>query len=913
MLKEINSLQFGDFTLDRHARELRRLQTVLPITGKAFDLLVFMVENPGRPLSKSELLDAVWPETSVEESNLSQNVFLLRKVLGSSGDVPIKTLPGRGYQFTAQVTELAESATFDSYAGFPTRKGEAQSAVTLQATHTRTIVERDVQEHVFLNWRLLLITLLIVAAGVLGAVGAYRHFSASSSNQTASPAAASPLATRPAIAVLGFRNASSRPEDAWLSTAVAEMLASDVGAADKLRVIPNEQVSRAVTDLGLKAGRADSETARSGLHEATGADMLVEGSYVVVNHGSSPALRLMVQVQDAHSGKQLASFSETGEVGGLFTLVDRAGAELRRDLSDQGTDKDTGSALAGMSQSTEAMRFYAEAIDQARLFDSNSARGLFERAIQADPRFAMAHLGVADAWVDLGFMERAAKEAAEAFRLSTDLPREQRLAIEAKYRSLSHDSNAAINLYKALTMFYPDDEAWGMHLAVEQDGAGKKQDALDTLERLHRLSLTPAQRVEVNGHEAEEYAIMTTAEGQTKARNLVAEAVTIAEKQPGLLVRGEALRSQCFILSSIGPIANARSVCEQAKATYQSVGNLQAVASAVNNLAGIASSQNDWKLAETDYAEARKIFHDLGNSGDEYSAIYNLGLTHLQMGELESAIQDCTLLSKAHDTGNDDFSVFYGNLYAGTAEMHEGKLREAQAVGRAALRKAEEERTEKMDFAPFNHALADELLADISLEAGELEQAHKAFDDAAAVLKPTNHEIANAELVTAESELVVEEGHPTKAAFDALSAAATILDKDRQEVDNQMKARILLAQMDIETGATHNAAVTLSEAQALDGKGSWEDSHLQLLLANADLQRTLGHPGAAVKTLQEEISEAAAGKYAYLGLKGEVALEELTHETTPSPENTVRLQALGRQAEHAGFKGLARRAISPPA
>ena len=94
MLKEMSSLQFGDFVLDRRLRELRRGETVLSIPGKAFDLLSYMAANAGRPLTKSELLDAVWPETTVEESNLTQNVFLLRKVLGSGSDGPIKTLAG---------------------------------------------------------------------------------------------------------------------------------------------------------------------------------------------------------------------------------------------------------------------------------------------------------------------------------------------------------------------------------------------------------------------------------------------------------------------------------------------------------------------------------------------------------------------------------------------------------------------------------------------------------------------------------------------------------------------------------------------------------------------------------------------------------------------------------------------------
>ena len=68
----------------------------MPVSGKAFDLLVYMASNAGRPLTKTELLDAVWPELAVEESNLSQNVFLLRKVLGSGRMVLLRRWLGGG-------------------------------------------------------------------------------------------------------------------------------------------------------------------------------------------------------------------------------------------------------------------------------------------------------------------------------------------------------------------------------------------------------------------------------------------------------------------------------------------------------------------------------------------------------------------------------------------------------------------------------------------------------------------------------------------------------------------------------------------------------------------------------------------------------------------------------------------------
>ena len=99
MASKMKDLQFGEFRIDLSRRQLRRGEEPLALPGKAFDLLVYMAANAGRLLPKSELLTAVWPDAFVEESNLTQNVFLLRKALGA--DSPILTVPGRGYQFTA--------------------------------------------------------------------------------------------------------------------------------------------------------------------------------------------------------------------------------------------------------------------------------------------------------------------------------------------------------------------------------------------------------------------------------------------------------------------------------------------------------------------------------------------------------------------------------------------------------------------------------------------------------------------------------------------------------------------------------------------------------------------------------------------------------------------------------------------
>ncbi len=105
--------QFGDFRLDANARQLYRLRSgeAVPLTPKAVLLLITLVCSNGRLLTKDELLDRVWGGSVVEEGNLSQTIFVLRKTLGENKKQPkyIITTPSRGYQFIATVTEADDN------------------------------------------------------------------------------------------------------------------------------------------------------------------------------------------------------------------------------------------------------------------------------------------------------------------------------------------------------------------------------------------------------------------------------------------------------------------------------------------------------------------------------------------------------------------------------------------------------------------------------------------------------------------------------------------------------------------------------------------------------------------------------------------------------------------------------------
>jgi DNA-binding winged helix-turn-helix (wHTH) protein len=102
--------EFGPFRLDTAEHLLLRDGRAVPLTPKAFDLLLALVDRHGHLLEKDELLKKVWPDTFVEEANLASNISQLRKALGDgeNGQRYIETAPKRGYRFVASVKKVED-------------------------------------------------------------------------------------------------------------------------------------------------------------------------------------------------------------------------------------------------------------------------------------------------------------------------------------------------------------------------------------------------------------------------------------------------------------------------------------------------------------------------------------------------------------------------------------------------------------------------------------------------------------------------------------------------------------------------------------------------------------------------------------------------------------------------------------
>src|SRR5438874_8228406 len=133
--------RFGQFALDSRKRTVSRADSPVSLTPKAFDVLLFLVQNPNRLVTKEELLQTVWGDTFVEEGNLTQYVSHLRKALGDGSEDTrlIVTVARKGYQFTPDVT-VAESTDISKPAAVPMPTSEGL------ADHSRPVHELPVKE-----------------------------------------------------------------------------------------------------------------------------------------------------------------------------------------------------------------------------------------------------------------------------------------------------------------------------------------------------------------------------------------------------------------------------------------------------------------------------------------------------------------------------------------------------------------------------------------------------------------------------------------------------------------------------------------------------------------------------------------------------------------------------------------------
>ena len=291
---------------------------------------------------------------------------------------------------------------------------------------------------------------------------------------------------RPSVAVLGFKNLSRQPESFWLSTAISELVTSELAASGELRMVSGERIARMRQELSLDEVEQYSGDTLAQIRNNLGTDFVIQGSYLTLNQ----ELQLTLQLQSTRQEEALATIPRRGREEDLFDLVSGAGNELRQKLGVGDIEAAESKAVrATLSSSPEATRLYSEGLVKLRSNDRLSARDLLLQAIRADPDYALAHAALSSAWSALGYERNAQRSAGKALELAKaqGLPREDVLAIEGRYYEMAADWPKAIEAYGLLSGFFPDSVDYGLLLVSVQTAAALGREALETVARLRQL------------------------------------------------------------------------------------------------------------------------------------------------------------------------------------------------------------------------------------------------------------------------------------------------------------------------------------------------------------------------------------------------------------------------------------------
>ncbi|HEV2846156.1 MAG TPA: protein kinase, partial [Thermoanaerobaculia bacterium] len=260
-------------------------------------------------------------------------------------------------------------------------------------------------------------------------------------------------APRRAVAVLRFENLSVEKSAAYLGNALFQMLPTELSASGDLRLIPVEEIDRAMRDLALSESGGLSTETLSRLGARLGADIVVTGSYLATEGGT----RFDLLARDTRTGETVASLGETGTEKMFLATLASLGESLRERLGTRGlADRDAEAVRASRPSTLVAARLYAEGLARLRRFEGLRARDLLRKAVAADPGNPLLHSGLSAAWSALGFDEPAKSEARRAFELSERLRREDRRFIEARYREVAQEWEPAIAIYRELADYFPD-------------------------------------------------------------------------------------------------------------------------------------------------------------------------------------------------------------------------------------------------------------------------------------------------------------------------------------------------------------------------------------------------------------------------------------------------------------------------
>lgn len=408
MPKETTRLyKFGRFELDPAQRLLLRQGRIVQLTPKAVDLLLALVVSGGRVVSKEDLLQRLWPDSFVEEANLSHHIYKLREALGDggSGELYIETLPRRGYRFVAAVAEigaLGDDVIIEehSHSQIVVQESEVPDA-TEDVAYAPATKPKTVRRKLWM-----VATVLIVAAAALSWWLLARP----------GPTTVAAASIR-SLAVLPFKPLAVEGRDEILELGMADTLITRLSSLQQVTVRPLSAVRKymSLDQDALEAGR----------------QLQVEAVLEGTLQKSGDHVRVTARLLRLSDGAQLWADKFDQKFTDIFALQDSIAESVVGKIS-QKLPAGFVSSKKG-TQSTEAYllytrgRYYWSTFRREQLGDSIS---YFKAAIEKDPNYALAYAGLANAYSVAGIYgpltpQEAyplAKEAAiQALRLDDNL------------------------------------------------------------------------------------------------------------------------------------------------------------------------------------------------------------------------------------------------------------------------------------------------------------------------------------------------------------------------------------------------------------------------------------------------------------------------------------------------------------
>jgi eukaryotic-like serine/threonine-protein kinase len=432
--------EFGPFRVDAERCVLLRENEPVPLTQKGFETLLVLIQNREETVSKDLLLKKVWPDTFVEEANLTQHISMLRKALGETPQDRryIVTVPGRGYRFVASVQEV------------PNGDGNNDAFVVESHSRSQIVIEETRPSGVVsVFWSRIPRVRGRVAAGVAICAVVAVGVSLWLTNKRPRP-----LTEKDSILLADFDNSTG---ESVFDGALKQGLAVGLGQSPFLDVVPDDQVRAALRYMGRAPEEPVSLPLGREVCERLQSKALVSGS--IVRLGTKYVLGVQAQAcADATilTREQTSVDNREQVLSVLGGMVSKLRQNLGESLSSiQHFDVPIEQAT---TPSLEALRAYSLAIQQRAQGTERQAIPLFEHAIELDPSFAMAYAQLGGTYSNLGETERGASYLKVAFAMRSKLSEREKLYLTTRYHTLvTGDIDKATSTYEVWTRLYPRD------------------------------------------------------------------------------------------------------------------------------------------------------------------------------------------------------------------------------------------------------------------------------------------------------------------------------------------------------------------------------------------------------------------------------------------------------------------------